>query len=599
MNTPNNKGDSDECLLEASRSGRIREAQKLLDAGANVDTCSDGVACKGTVGERGGGTPLSLAFEGGHLGIIEMLLSRGADPNSADNENSSPLHTATLDGHIDVVRHLLTMGADPNLRDTELQMPLCDAALEGCEDVIECLLEASADPDATDSTNRMPLFDACSNGHNGVVQSLLATGADPNARDDTGQTPVFEACSNSRDGVVRELISNSDLHVRNNLGCTALDVAAASDHLNLETVRLLAQNEREPVNTPNNKGDSNECLLEASRSGCVREEQKLLDAGTNVNTCNGVACKGTMGEWGGGTPLSLAFEGGHPGIVEMLLSHGSDPNSADDENSSPLHTATLDGHIDVVRHLLTMGADPNLRDTELQVPLCDAALGGNGDVIECLLEAGADPDVTDSTNRTPLFDACTNGRNGVVQSLLAAGADPNARDDTGRMPLSEACSNGRDAVVRELISNSDLHFRDNSGCTALDVAAAGDHLNSETVRLLTQNERGLVNTPNNKGEIPLHIAAEMGDFNMALALAGSNVFATAMSCVQHSCDHFMRNKSHDAETNVSCETVSPFSHDIVSHEKCFVCHEPLGSVAICKYFRSGQSLSDTWAWWHL
>ena len=397
MNTPNNKGNCDECLLEASRSGRVREAQKLLDAGANVDTCN-GVACKGTVGVRGGGTPLSLAFEGGHLGIIKMLLSHGADPNSADDENSSPLHAAALDGHIDVVRHPLTMGADPNLRDAELQTPLCNAALEGCEDVVECLLEAGADPDATNSTNRTPLFDACSNGHDGVVQSLLAAGADPCARDDTGRMPVFEACWKGRDRVVRELVSNSDLHVRNNSGCTALDVATAGDHLNSETVRLLVQTERELVNTPNNKGNCNECLLEASRSGRVREAQQLLDSGANVDTCDGVACKGTVGERGGGTPLSLACKGGLLGVVEMLLSHGADPNSADDENSSPPHAAALDGHIDVVRHLLTMAADPNLGGAHLRTPLFNAAFEGHEDIIECLLEASADPNVTDSAN---------------------------------------------------------------------------------------------------------------------------------------------------------------------------------------------------------
>ena len=60
----------------------------------------------------------------------------------------------------------------------------------------------------------------------------------------------------------------------------------------------------------------------------------------------------------------------------------------------------------------------------------------------------------------------------------------------------------------------------------------------------------------------------------------------------------MRNESRDAETDVLCETVSPFFCDIVSHEKYFVCCEPLGSVAIRNCFRVGQSLSDTWAWWH-
>ena len=66
---------------------------------------------------------------------------------------------------------------------------------------------------------------------------------------------LFLKPAGSRDGVVRELISNSDPCVRDNLECTALDVAVAGDDLNSETVRLLAQNEMEPVNTPNNKGD--------------------------------------------------------------------------------------------------------------------------------------------------------------------------------------------------------------------------------------------------------------------------------------------------------------------------------------------------------
>merc|ERR1712117_967180 len=55
------------------------------------------------------GTPLCIAARKGHIGIVQLLLNIGADPNQ-----SEPLREAVRMGHKEIVVLLLSNGANPN-----------------------------------------------------------------------------------------------------------------------------------------------------------------------------------------------------------------------------------------------------------------------------------------------------------------------------------------------------------------------------------------------------------------------------------------------------------------------------------------------------
>eukprot|EP01059_Diplonema_ambulator_P018568 TRINITY_DN3099_c0_g1_i1.p1 TRINITY_DN3099_c0_g1~~TRINITY_DN3099_c0_g1_i1.p1 ORF type:complete len:328 (+),score=65.50 TRINITY_DN3099_c0_g1_i1:269-1252(+) len=60
-----------------------------------------------------GQTALHLATINGNKGIVQHLLSHGADPNAQDNDGDAPLHEACCVDFPDVTRALLRKGADP------------------------------------------------------------------------------------------------------------------------------------------------------------------------------------------------------------------------------------------------------------------------------------------------------------------------------------------------------------------------------------------------------------------------------------------------------------------------------------------------------
>jgi outer membrane protein assembly factor BamB len=60
---------------------------------------------------------LSAAREG-DLAVVERLLDAGADIDSADRYGSTALAAAAVNGHLDVVRLLLDRGADPDIKET-------------------------------------------------------------------------------------------------------------------------------------------------------------------------------------------------------------------------------------------------------------------------------------------------------------------------------------------------------------------------------------------------------------------------------------------------------------------------------------------------
>jgi ankyrin repeat protein len=93
-------------LTAAAGLGRLPDATRLLSAAGAADRH----------------IALALAAQQGHVEIVALLLDAGEDPNrynpEGNHSHSTPLHQAALAGHLGVVRLLVERGARLDIRDT-------------------------------------------------------------------------------------------------------------------------------------------------------------------------------------------------------------------------------------------------------------------------------------------------------------------------------------------------------------------------------------------------------------------------------------------------------------------------------------------------
>ena len=187
---------------------------------------------------------------------------------------------------------------------------------------------------------------------------------------------------------------------------------------------------------------------------------------------DGVSMNGTPGEeWS--SPITYAASRGSEAMVEFLLGQGADPNDVS-EAMTPLTAAVRRGEAGCVRVLLRYPrVFHELRDYRGRTPLLEAVVEGHLEVVEVFLGDGTvDQDASDDEGRTALMIAAGLESGGVLSAILEAGAD--------------------------------LERQDHSGNTALQFGA---RISEECTRILVEHGAD-ANARNEKGETPLHAAAE-------------------------------------------------------------------------------------------
>jgi hypothetical protein len=171
----------------AAKAGDLAEVQRLVghDPGL-LDATHEGYyyECK---------TPLLLASDTGHVGVVRWLVDRGAAINEGDISGMTALWCASLHGRTPVVKVLLEGGADPSIATRWGSTPLMIASVEGRLEVVRLLLghpSAKATIDRRDRNGRTAVWWACCMGRGGVARALLESGADPTIFDEDGTTTM-------------------------------------------------------------------------------------------------------------------------------------------------------------------------------------------------------------------------------------------------------------------------------------------------------------------------------------------------------------------------------------------------------------------------
>jgi hypothetical protein len=147
-------------------------------------------------------------------------------------------------------------------------------------------------------------------------------------------------------------------------------------------------------------------------------------------------------ETGSEFKLVDASKQGRVGIVQELLTKGTDVNAKDHNGVTALIRASANGHMKVMELLLTNNADVNAKANNGVTALIAASQYEHVKVMELLLANNADVNANANNGVTALIVASKLWRMKAVELLLANNADVNAKDNAGRTPLFYAMKNG-------------------------------------------------------------------------------------------------------------------------------------------------------------
>ncbi|CAJ1455288.1 unnamed protein product [Effrenium voratum] len=208
--------------LASSSKGLVGLVPLLLQKGANVN-CT----------RADGWTPLMSACSSGHLLVSQLLLDAGASVDAAAADGFTALMEACTGGHRELVSLLLQHGASISHATPSGRTALILASLYGHAEVVELLLAHGADtrPNKftalhaasgngqgqvvklliaaahwSDSDAAEAFFSACANGHLEVTQQLLQLGVPASSAASDGTTALIQACMGSHREVAAELI---------------------------------------------------------------------------------------------------------------------------------------------------------------------------------------------------------------------------------------------------------------------------------------------------------------------------------------------------------------------------------------------------------
>jgi len=366
-------------------------------------------------------------------------------------------------------------------------------------------------------------------------------------------------------------------------------------------------------------GESYDKLYSAIRANDLRQMKALLDEGVRADV------EGPDGI----TPLMVAAEIGSLDAMKALIDHHADVNARNASGSTALMWSVTDPRkvrllldngadvnvparsgrtalivasfanpsAEVVRMLLAKGANVAVMDQRKVTPLNAATFGNDTATIRLLLDASADVHTADTfIGLTPLINASGNRNLEAVNLLLAKGANVNAVSKTqdlpriqtgtvefgGFTPLLMAVPFGPPEIVRTLMdAGAKVNVQDYRSFTPLMLAAATDHANPETVRLLLARSAD-TQTKGRAGETAADWAAKFADAEVMRAFGGTPgtpKVGTAMDVANASKSTELPDLRTAAQRSVSL--LERATSQFVGKAGCFACHEqPAAAFAV-------------------
>ncbi|KAK4880295.1 hypothetical protein RN001_008441 [Aquatica leii] len=523
---------------------------------------------------------LHLAAEFGDVNIMTALLDKGLNINDDNKDGETPLMVALRLERWGIVDLVLSRGADVTIKETQCGLScLYYFALNGDDQKILHTIEKGVDVNEQQFNGSTALMEAVKNKNLSTVKLLLAHGADSNITNNNGYNSLHYAASTTDQILLAIIDTIEDINQRTIENETALLLALQSSQYDLALILLehgacdldcgngnsclhySAENDATEIFTwvANKFGnidavneDGNTPLMLALKSNNNMIVEALLERGANTGIVNKDGCScihyslrdtSTLSLFinadninqknkSGLAPIMIALNDHYNECVTMLLEHGADPFVEDNDGNTCLHLAATYEEVDLFKTFLEKGIDVNKLNKNGDNSLQVAIEHGKMKIAKIILDMGGDPNTVTQTGKTCLLKAIELDDKELTDYLIKCKVDINIQSNSDQTPLSVALENGLTAVSKLLIQmGADVNIQ--RGGTYLHLAAEyGVNVVDELL------DAGLdINRKDEHGETPLTVALKSNQVEILTVLLERGADPNARNNEGYSCLH--------------------------------------------------------------
>jgi ankyrin repeat protein len=235
-----------------------------------------------------GSTPLEFAIVSDNIGIIKMLVGKGADINKMDRDSATyPLLIALAASTVGTVEYLLSLKPVVRASNSKGITPLMAACFRGHKGIVDKIISLGSGLTAIDRQGNTALNYACNRSllsfkyspNPELVKMLLSSGLNVNNKNDNGVTPLMSAMASSSSELILLLInSGAKTNDRDNEGTTPLMYAAGNGQWDVFEALLKMGAE---IDASDNDGKT--ALLYAVATGDIMSVEKMVKSGAKTS----------------------------------------------------------------------------------------------------------------------------------------------------------------------------------------------------------------------------------------------------------------------------------------------------------------------------
>lgn len=394
---------------------------------------------------------LTLASQNAHADVVAML-SRFVTPD--DKTASQTLRSAAHDGEVEMVQVLLKRF---DISNGQADQALLTAIWKGHIDIVKILVESGVSVNIDNGEDTALLLSLWYK-HLDIFDYLLSKGADIDAvASRYGRTALIQAAASGRVDVVKKLLAhNASQLIVDNFGNTPLMSVLGKGWHTREYDRLGAEMSRNDAEIAAISKDLNSSIIEIFHM--------LLENKPVINKQNKK----------GDTASLIAMKNHLSDLIPDLLKNQADVTIKNKQDESLMLFASRQLNFNLILLLIDHGEDVNFQANHSQdTALMGAVRQGNINVVRALLKRGADTNIY-AFSHTALDIVPDDRINDIGTLILASGADVNSVSYNGETPLMRSISKGDFNRSKWLVaSGADVNFQQKSrGDTPLHYATS-------------------------------------------------------------------------------------------------------------------------------